>query len=86
MHGIYPRPYPIRHVHPYARIGQIRERPPIATDPPDQPQETFTLSGLGAAIRQVTPTLLIVGVATGMALAIGSGIGSAIVSRYFGKG
>lgn len=77
----YPYPYP---VYPQVRIGQVPgPTPPAPPPPPPKPEETFTLSGLGAAIRQVTPTLLVVGIATGMALAIGSGIGGAIVNRLF---
>ena len=90
------QPYPAQQrrypylVYPQAQTGQVRvgqpgPPPPAPPPAPPKPEETFTLSGLGAAIRQVTPTLLVVGIATGMALAIGSGIGGAIVNRLFAK-
>lgn len=48
---------------------------PTAEDMPVAERgETFTLSDLGAALRKVTPTLLVVGIATGAAFAIGAGL------------
>jgi hypothetical protein len=65
----------------------IGQHPPAAapTTPPDaqpQPEVTvFSTEGLGKAIKQVTPTLLVVGIATGAAFAIGG----ALVNRYLFK-
>jgi hypothetical protein len=57
----------------YYRIGQLE---------PKKPEQSFTLSELGSAIKNITPTLIIVGIATGAAFAIGSGL----VTRYLFKG
>lgn len=71
-------PYALRR-HPttaqLARIGQAN--PPAATLTPAEEQSSFS-----QALRQITPTLLIVGIATGAAFALGSGL----VSRYIFKG
>ena len=61
---------------PYIRFGQAIQETPA---PPAQ--EPLTLSNLGKALGQITPTLLVVGIATGAAFAIGSGL----VSRYVFK-
>ncbi len=37
-------------------------------------EESFTISDIKTAITHVTPTLLIVGIATGAAFAVGSGL------------
>ena len=56
----------------YYRIGQIEPKK----------EESFTISELGNAVKQITPTLIIIGIATGAAFAIGSGL----VTRYLFKG
>jgi hypothetical protein len=60
------------------RIGQTEPAGANAAQPPNAPDVTFTLTGLGAALRSVTPTLIVVGIFTGAAFALGSGI----VGRY----
>lgn len=61
--------------HPMA-FGAMVPAPPPAPGPAplDDPAETFTLADLGKAIKHITPTLLLVGIATGAAFAIGSGL------------
>jgi hypothetical protein len=52
---------------------------PLAPDPPPAPPvNTFTLADLKSALHQITPTILVVGIATGAAFAIGS----KLVDRY----
>lgn len=64
----------IRRARAHARIGVLPITP--APEPSAKPQS------LGDAVRQITPTLLLVGIATGFAFAIGNGI----ASRYvFGR-
>ena len=45
---------------------------------PAQQQEAFTIANVAKAITQVTPTLVIVGIATGASFALGS----YLVSRF----
>lgn len=49
------------------QIGQTAPPPP-----PQAEERRAAFAALGDAVRQVTPTLLIVGIATGAAFAIGS--------------
>lgn len=68
-----------RPIH-WAMIGQA---PPVPEQPVQpQPQPAPQDQGFRGALMQVTPTLLVVGVATGAAFAIGSGL----VSRYLFHG
>lgn len=60
-----------------ARIGQARPTPTRAQTEQQQ-AEAFTIANVARAITQVTPTLVIVGIATGASFAIGS----YLVSRY----
>lgn len=62
--------YHLRYYQNYPNVGQLEPK-----------EEKFTLQDLGKAIKNVTPTLLIVGIATGAAFAIGSGL----VHRYLFK-
>lgn len=66
----------MRYAYPFARIGQADLVLPTKEEP-EAPPET-----LGAALAKITPTLLIVGIATGAAFAIGSGL----INRYFFRG
>lgn len=52
--------------------------PTPAPTPPAPKDDSLLGNIFGDALRQVTPTLLLVGIATGAAFAIGSGL----VSRY----
>ncbi len=52
--------------------------PPVTPIQAAEEGRTFTLEDVKTAIKNVTPTLLVVGVATGAAFAIGSGL----VGRY----
>jgi hypothetical protein len=53
-----------------------------ATEIPEEPQR-FDLEGLRAAFRAVTPTVVVLGLVTGIAFGLGGGL----VSRYvFGTG
>jgi len=62
----------------FVRIGQAGLDPP---QPQPNPQR-FTIEEIGNAVKQITPTLLIVGIAAGAAFALGSGL----VHRYVFKG
>lgn len=53
--------------------------PAPANEPPSG--EHFTLADLGAAIKKVTPAVLILGIATGFAFALGNGIASKYVLK-----
>ena len=72
MKSMYPS-YRQGYLIPPFVIGQADPAPT-----PAQQQETFTIDNLAKAIRQVTPSLLVVGIATGASFAIGS----YLVSRY----
>lgn len=57
-------------------------RAPDAVEPsPVTPAEQRFIDRVREGIRQVTPSLLIVGVATGFAFAVGSGLGAGFVDR-----
>lgn len=62
------------------RLGQVQD--------PERPEnddgQGFDARGLGTAIRRVTPTLLVVGIATGLAFAIGGTLGTMLVERLRG--
>lgn len=70
------------------QILLVRRRQPntslrVGVDPqptPKQP-ESFTLADLGAALKKITPSLLLIGIATGAAFAIGSGLVSRLVFK-----
>jgi len=72
---VRPRPHVSHTPHPMA-FGAMVQAPPLPPGPAplDDPAETFTLADLGKAIKHITPTLLLVGIATGAAFAIGSGL------------
>ena len=55
-----------------SRIGEDPTAP--AAPPTPQQKDQTAIDNIAAGIKQVTPTLLIVGIATGAAFAIGSGI------------
>ena len=57
----------------------IGQAPPDAMTPAEQQRFVDRLS---AGLREVTPALLLVGIATGFAYAVGSGLGMAFVERY----
>ena len=54
-------------------------RPLVIGQQDPAPAETFTIDDLAKAVHKVTPSLLILGIATGAAFAIGSGL----AHRYF---
>lgn len=68
-------------MHPYA-FGAILPDPGPPTPPDDGAPHSFTLADLKAGLKQITPTLLIVGVVAGFTFALGSGL----ASRYVLKG
>lgn len=47
-----------------------------------EPKQELLLDQIKSGLRQVTPTLLLVTIATGFAFAIGSGLGHAVTQRY----
>jgi len=54
----------------------------LPQDPAQRDQgETFTLGDVKAALGKITPTLLLMGIATGAAFAIGGGLVSRFVFR-----
>jgi hypothetical protein len=71
------------------RTGQAPQAPvppPQAPGPPPPPQDqpiyvTFGPGALSDAFKQVTPALLVVGIFTGAAFAIGGALGSYLVGR-----
>lgn len=87
------RPYGPAPLMPYApfymAIGQEPAPAPAPPAPapaptpltPQQQAEKFNLEGITSALKQVTPSLLLVGVATGMAFAIGSHLASYVLNR-----
>lgn len=68
----YPYPYGPRPGSFPVRVGQV-VRPPT-----QQERETFTLENLTRAVQNITPSLIVAGIAAGAAAAIGS----ALVARY----
>ncbi len=62
-------------------VGQI-----ATTKPPETAAEdTFTLSGTTAAFRKIGPSLFVVGIATGVAFAIGAAIANSLIARLTGS-
>ena len=65
-------------------IATIGQAPPGEMTPAE---EQRFVDRLNAGLREITPALLLVGIATGFAYAVGSGLGSAFVERYiFSRG
>lgn len=60
-------------------IQNVPNVPILVTNTNDQP---ITKESLGDALKRITPTLIIVGIATGAAFAIGSGL----IHKYLFKG
>lgn len=58
--------------HPLVKVGQSAPQPPPAQDP--NTPECFTLANMGAAVTKITPTLLVLWFARGVAFALGSGL------------
>lgn len=56
--------------HPEYGIVAFGQDPP----PPAPTGENFSFADFGAAVRKITPAMVVVGVATGAAFAIGSGL------------
>lgn len=44
--------------------------------------ETFSITGIASALRNITPTVLVIGIATGFAFAIGGALGSMLIRRF----
>ena len=53
----------------------------VGQEEPVTPQEQRFIDRVRAGLREVTPTLIFVGAGTGFALAVGSGLGNALMSR-----
>lgn len=70
--------------YPYPFNVAIGQAIPTAADPvpPQPPNNGGVIQQTGDALRNITPALLILGVAGGAAFAIGSGL----VHRYFFNG
>ena len=67
------------HLVPPVTIGQtVQNRTTAQATAQEAQQEAFTVSNLANAIQQVTPSLIVVGIATGASFAIGSWL----VTRY----
>lgn len=68
---------------PYSVIGQLTpfQPAPLPQATPEEQDQRF-LTQLGQALRQITPGMILGGIATGFAFAIGSGLGAAFVDRY----
>jgi len=60
-------------------VGQSPRVLPTEADPSAPAESPLSAEEFGKAFRQITPSLVLVGVATGAAFAIGS----ALASRYF---
>ena len=58
--------------HPLVKVGQTAPKPPPAQDP--NTPECFTLENVGAAVGKITPTLIVLWFASGVAFALGSGL------------
>ena len=54
---------------------------PLAASEGEQKQEAL-IDQIRGGLKQITPTLLLVTIATGFAFAIGSGLGHAVTQRY----
>jgi hypothetical protein len=52
---------------------------PQQAPPADPPPESFTLDDIHNALKRVTPSLLLIGIATGAAFAIGAGLVSRLI-------
>lgn len=72
---------------PTTNTGHLVPAPPTPPVPEEQPkkQELHLFGQLRAAVKQVTPALILVGIGTGFAFAIGSGIGSAVLRELGSK-
>ena len=67
---------------PFVYVGQSVPRPLVtANEAAREEVVSFDLAGIREALARVTPTLLIVGIATGAAFAIGSGLVSRLIFR-----
>ena len=86
----YRRAIPAPRYESLVRFGQNGDpAPPAQQEPqPQQPlpptpaEQQNLIDRWKEGLRQVTPTLLLVGAASGFAFAVGSGLGSAFVERY----
>jgi hypothetical protein len=69
--------YDPRYLYPRVQMPLVfgASAVPTTVDPPmPVKEETFTFSELGKALRNITPSLLLVGIATGFAFAVGAGL------------
>lgn len=77
--------YPVANPRHYAvHVGQalVQNAQPPQTQAQQAAVDDATATDLAKAVRQITPTFLLIGIATGFAFAVGSAIAGALIDQY----